>query len=50
MPFGFPEPTNGGATGAGGGENASPRIGDTSPDATLRPMWPGLYEFIDAIV
>jgi len=49
-PFGVPEGANAGGAGAGavGGagaeEGAAPQIGDTSPEASLRPLWPGLYD------
>ncbi len=38
-------------TGAGAGSGgASPQIGDTSPEASLRPVWPGLYEIAHALI
>jgi len=48
-PYGVPEQVNRGATGAGGGGGA-PQIGDTSPEASLRPLWPGLYEIVNALI
>lgn len=51
-PYGFPTPPPGQGSpetsGAVGGP--APQLGDTSPDASLAPIWPGLYELIDAIV
>jgi hypothetical protein len=46
-PYGFPTPVNREGGGTGGG---SPQIGNTSPDASLRPLWPGLHDVITAIV
>jgi Tetratricopeptide repeat len=48
-PFGVPGTVSRGATGSGDGSTA-PRIGDTSPEASLRPLWPGLYEIISAFI
>jgi len=48
-PYGVPEAINQGATGSTGGRTA-PRIGDTSPEASLRPLWPGLYEIVAAFI
>jgi len=49
-PYGVPEPVSRGATtGARGGEVA-PQIGETSPEANLRPLWPGLYEIVNALI
>jgi hypothetical protein len=49
-PYGFPTPPPAGAGGAPSERGASPRIGDTSPEAFLEPLWPGLYDLIEAIV
>ena len=49
-PYGVPVPVRGGATGAGGGGGISPQIGETSPEASLRPAWPGLYEIVNALI
>ncbi len=48
-PFGFraPPPDQGG-TGSTGG--STPKIGDTSPEASLRPLWPWLYELAEAMI
>ena len=46
-PYGVPEHSGTGAAGAGG---TSPRIGDTSPEASLRPLWPGLYEIVSVLI
>ncbi len=48
-PYGVPEAVNQGAGGSSGGTTA-PRIGDTSPDASLRPLWPRLYEIAAALI
>jgi hypothetical protein len=48
-PYGVPEAVNHGAAGSSGGSTA-PRIGDTSPDASLRPLWPRLYEIAAALI
>ncbi len=48
-PYGVPETVNQGAAGSSGGSTA-PRIGDTSPDASLGPLWPGLYELAAALI
>jgi len=49
-PYGVPvEAAPRGGTAPSGG-NPSPRIGDTSPEASLDPVWPGLYDLIEAIV
>jgi len=48
-PYGVPEAVNQGASGSSGGSTA-PRIGDTSPEASLRPLWPGLYEIVAAFI
>jgi hypothetical protein len=48
-PYGVPETVNHGTGGSSGGDIA-PRIGDTSPDASLRPLWPGLYEFVAVFI
>jgi hypothetical protein len=48
-PYGVPETVNHGSSGSSGGRTA-PRIGDTSPDASLRPLWPGLYELAAALI
>ena len=48
-PYGVPETINHGTTGSSGGTRA-PRIGDTSPDASLRPLWPGLYEIVAVFI
>ena len=49
-PYGVPVPVRGGATGAGGGGGISPQIGETSPEASLRPPWPGLYKIVNALI
>lgn len=48
-PYGVPEHTSTAAGAAGAGSTA-PRIGDTSPEASLRPLWPGLYEIASALI
>jgi hypothetical protein len=48
-PYGIPETVSGGTARSPGGTTA-PRIGDTSPDARLRPLWPGLYEIVSALI
>lgn len=48
-PYGVPEHTGTG-TGAAGAGATAPRIGDTSPEASLRPLWPGLYEIVSALI
>ncbi len=49
MPYGVPRSPGQGTSGSGSGDTA-PRIGDTSPEASLRPVWPGLYEIAKALV
>ncbi len=49
-PYGFPTPPPSGSGTVPSGSGASPRIGDTSPEASLEPVWPGLYDLIEAIV
>jgi len=48
-PFGYraPPPSQGETESTGG---TAPKIGDTSPEASLRPLWPRLYELAEAIV
>lgn len=48
-PFGYraPPPDQGG-TGSTGGTTL--KIGDTSPEASLRPLWPRLYELAEALI
>jgi hypothetical protein len=49
-PYGFPTPPPD-QGGAGSGEGgATPQIGDTSPEASLRPVWPGLYAIAEFFV
>ncbi len=48
-PYGVPESVTSGATGSSGGRTA-PQIGDTSPDASLRPLWPRLYQLAAALI
>ena len=48
-PYGVPEPVpRGGAGTAGGG--AAPQIGETSPEASLSPVWPGLYDLANVFI
>jgi hypothetical protein len=48
-PYGVPTPPpDRGTSGSGG--NAAPRIGDTSPEASLKPVWPGLYALAEVFV
>ncbi len=50
-PYGFPTPPPyRGTTGSGGGGEVAPRIGDTSPEASLKPVWPGLYALAKVFV
>jgi len=50
-PYGFPTPPpDRGTTGSGGGGDVAPRIGDTSPEASLKPVWPGLYALAEVLV
>lgn len=50
-PYGFPTPPpDRGTTGSGGGGDVAPRIGDTSPEASLKPVWPGLYALAEILV
>ena len=44
-PYGVPE-----GVGGTGGQRSSPTIGETSPEASLQPVWPGLYEIAKALV
>jgi hypothetical protein len=44
-PYGVPE-----GVGGTGGQRSSPTIGETSPEASLLPVWPGLYEIAKALV
>ena len=51
-PYGVPTPvppsgSSGGTAGAVGG---APRIGSTSPEARLRPPWPGLHDIVNVFV
>lgn len=48
-PYGVNKPPGQSRTGAGAG-GASPQIGDTSPEASLQPVWPGLYEIAKALI
>lgn len=48
-PYGVPKTMNQGATGSESG-TTSPRIGDTSPEANLGPLWQGLYEIAAAFI
>jgi hypothetical protein len=48
-PYGFPTPPPGRkSTGSGG--DIAPRIGDTSPEASLKPIWRGLYRIAEIFV
>jgi hypothetical protein len=50
-PYGFPTPPPGeGGAGAIGEGNVAPRIGDTSPETRLAPLWRGLHVLADALV
>lgn len=50
-PYGIPEAAGAGAAGSGaGGGGATPQIGDTSPEASLRPLWPSLYRLAAAVI
>jgi len=50
-PYGFPTPPpDRGTTGSGGGGDVAPRIGETSPEASLKPVWPGLYALAEVLV
>jgi tetratricopeptide (TPR) repeat protein len=50
-PYGFPTPPpSGGGTGTGGDVDTAPQIGDTSPEAMLRPIWPRLHELAEAMI
>lgn len=51
-PYGVPAVPGRSDTGAGTttGGGTSPQIGDTSPEADLRPLWPGIYEIAKALV
>jgi hypothetical protein len=48
-PFGYraPPPNRGGTESTG---SPAPKIGDTSPEASLRPFWPRLYDLAEALV
>lgn len=48
-PYGVPKNMNQGATGSEGG-TTTPRIGNTSPEASLGPLWPGLYRIAAAFI
>lgn len=48
-PYGIPV-HSGRGTSDTGGQNAAPRIGDTSPEASLLPMWRVLYELAEVFV
>ncbi len=50
-PYGFPTPPpGGGGAGVVGDPETAPRIGDTSPEARLAPLWRGLSALVDAVV
>jgi hypothetical protein len=49
-PYGMPVPVPSGDGSESGVGGTAPRIGDTSPEASLGPLWPGLYELIEKIV
>ena len=49
-PYGVPEPVSRGATTGARGGDVAPQIGDTSPEANLRPLWPGLFEIVNALI
>jgi hypothetical protein len=57
-PYGFPTPPPGrggaggtGTTGTGDDDSsATPRIGDTSPEASLAPIWPLLYDLVEVVI
>lgn len=50
LPFGVATPGPSGAGAVPGDGSRATQIGDTSPEAWLAPLWPGLYELIEAIV
>ena len=47
-PYGMPTPGRHG--GGSGTVRPSPQIGSTSPEARVRPLWPGLHELVEAFV
>ena len=51
-PYGVPTPPpeQPGSGAAGGTGGTAPRIGDTSPEASLKPLWPALYRLAEAFV
>jgi hypothetical protein len=50
LPFGVPTPAASGAGAVPSESSRSTQIGDTSPEARLEPLWPGLYDLIEAVV
>jgi len=51
-PYGVQVPPGGSGTRseAGSGGTTTPQIGDTSPEASLEPLWPSLYRIASALV
>ncbi|MGD8440147.1 MAG: tetratricopeptide repeat protein [Holophagae bacterium] len=49
-PYGVPPQMRSGSGTEPGDGGTAPRIGDTSPEASLEPLWPGLYDLIETIV
>lgn len=49
-PYGIPPEAQGHESSGTGNGRTAPRIGDTSPEASLGPAWPGLYELARGLV
>jgi len=49
-PFGFPTPPPGRNPPGNSGGDVAPQIGDTSPEASLKPVWRGLYQIAEFFV
>ena len=49
-PYGFPTPPPSSGSPGGSGGSAAPRIGETSPEASLEPRWPVLFRIAEFFV